>query len=179
MKPRFELGTILQQYRNYIGTGPFNAWQRRTLFALMRCRTAAMGGHIDQCGHPGCSRLHLSYNSCRNRHCPKCQGHQRELWIQKRQAELLPVGYYHLVFTLPSEVNPLALSEPRLVYNTLFRAAWATLQGFAQNPKFLGATTAMIAILHTWGSNMSLHPHLHCIVPAGGTTKEVYILTQK
>ena len=172
MKPRFELGTILREYHSYIETGPFNAWQRRTLFALSRCRTAAMGGHIDQCEAPGCSKLHLSYNSCRNRHCPKCQGHRRELWIQKREAELLPVGYYHVVFTLPRELNELALSNPILVYNTLFKAAWATLNGFARNPNFLGATTGMISILHTWGSNMSLHPHLHCIVPSGGTTKD-------
>lgn len=172
MKPQFELGEILREHINYIETGAFNSWQKRTLFALSRCRTAAMGGHIDRCDNPECSKLHLSYNSCRNRHCPKCQGHQRELWIQQRHSELLPVGYYHLVFTLPSELNPLALSEPRLVYNTLFSAAWATLNGFAQNPKFLGATTGMIAILHTWGSTMSLHPHLHCIVPAGGITKD-------
>jgi len=172
MKPQFELGHILQDHHHYMEQGTFNPWQKRTLFALSRCRTAAMGGHIDQCDHLGCSKLHLSYNSCRNRHCPKCQGHQRELWIQKRTAELLPVGYYYLVFTLPSELNAVALANPRLIYGTLFKTAWATLQGFAQNPKFLGATTGMIAVLHTWGSNMSLHPHLHCIVPGGGITKK-------
>ncbi len=172
MKPQYELGKILQDYKRYIETASFNSWQKRTLFALARCRTVAMGGHIDQCADPECSKLHLSYNSCRNRHCPKCQGHQREIWIQKRQAGLLPVGYYHLVFTLPIELNPLALSEPRLVYDTLFQTAWATLNGFAQTPNFLGATTGMIAMLHTWGSTMSLHPHLHCIVPAGGITKK-------
>lgn len=172
MKPQFELVDILQKQHHYIETGAFNSWQKRTLFALSRCRTAAMGGHIDQCNNPECAKLHLSYNSCRNRHCPKCQGHQRELWIQKRESELLPVGYYHLVFTLPSELTKLSLSDPRIVYDTLFKTAWKTLNGFAQNPKFLGATTGMIAILHTWGSNMSLHPHLHCIVPAGGITKD-------
>jgi hypothetical protein len=172
MKPQFELGKILRENHHYIETGPFNAWQKRTLFALSRCRTQAMGGHIDSCDNSECSRLHLSYNSCRNRHCPKCQGHQREQWIQQRESELLPVGYYHIVFTLPSELNQLALSQPRLIYNTLFKAAWTTLSGFAQNPKFLGATTAMIAVLHIWGSNMSLHPHLHCIVPCGGIDQD-------
>lgn len=172
MKPQFELGDILREQHTYIERGSFTSWQKRILFALSRCRTSAMGGHIDQCTNPECSKLLLSYNSCRNRHCPKCQGHQRELWIQHRQADLLPVGYYHLVFTLPSELNELAVSDPRLVYDTLFKTAWVTLNGFAQNPAFLGATPGMISILHTWGSNMSLHPHLHCIVPAGGITKE-------
>ncbi len=172
MKPKYELGEILRQHHNDIENSKFNAWQKRTLYALSRCRTAQMGGHIDRCNHQNCGKLHLSYNSCRNRHCPKCQGHQRELWIQKREEELLCVGYYHVVFTLPSELNTLTLYQPRLVYSTLFKTAWMVISGFGKNPKFLGAKTAMIAILHTWGSNMSLHPHSHCIVPCGSVSKK-------
>ena len=138
---------------------------------LSRCRTAALGGHIDKCNHAPCGTLHLSYNSCRNRHCPKCQGHKREEWIAKREKELLPIAYYHVVFTLPSELNTLALYNPRLIYNTLFKTAWAVIKGFGENPDYLGAQTGMICILHTWGQNMSLHPHLHCIVPSGGIDK--------
>jgi len=114
----------------------------------------------------------MSYNSCRNRHCPKCQGHKRELWMKKREDELLPIGYFHVVFTIPSELNPLSLSQPRLIYNTLFKTAWSVIKDFGENPKYLEATPGMISILHTWGSNLSLHPHLHCIVPNGGITKK-------
>ena len=172
MKARHEVADILNQNQSYLTTNVFNGWQRRTLFALSKCRTAALGGHIDKCNHTPCGHLHLSYNSCRNRHCPKCQGHKREEWIGKRAEDLLPVPYYHVVFTLPSELNQLALYEPVLVYNTLFKMAWATIKGFGENPDFLGAKTGMISILHTWGQNLSLHPHLHCIVPGGGINKK-------
>lgn len=172
MTARYEVGSILRQHKISIETGNFNGWQQRTLFALSRCRTVAMGGHIDKCNHEACGRLHLSYNSCRNRHCPKCQGHKRAQWIQAREEELLPVGYYHVVFTLPSELNLLALHKPRLLYSILFKTAWEVIRGFGENEQFIGAKAGMIAILHTWGQNMSLHPHLHCIVPAGGVSKE-------
>jgi hypothetical protein len=167
LKAAYDLGVLLRNNHPYINKG-FNAWQSRTLFALSRCRTAAMGGHIDRCNDLSCGKLHLSYNSCRNRHCPKCQGHKREQWIQARESELLPVGYYHLVFTLPSELHPLALKNPKLVYATLFKTAWSVIKGFGANPSFLGATPRMIAVLHTWGQNLSLHPHLHCIIACGG-----------
>ena len=113
----------------------------------------------------------MSYNSCRNRHCPKCQGEQREAWIQAREAELLPVPYFHVVFTLPDTISPLCLYAPANVYNLLFKTAWSVMQSFAQDPKHLGAKPGMIAVLHTWGQNLSLHPHLHCIVPGGGVTQ--------
>ena len=129
-----------------------------------------MGGHIDRCDNSECGKLHLSYNSCRNRHCPKCQGHQREAWIQKRESELLNVPYFHVVFTLPDHLNELCLRYPEKLYSMLFSTAWQTLKGFGENPHFLGAKTGMIAVLHTWGQNLSMHPHLHCIVPAGGVT---------
>lgn len=135
----------------------------------MRCRTSDMGGHVDACF--SCGNRRISYNSCRNRHCPKCQGNKREQWIQAREQELLPVPYFHVVFTLPEELNTLALFKPAMVYNTLFEAAWDTLQTFAYDQKHLGGKTGMISILHTWGQSLSLHPHLHCIVPGGGISK--------
>lgn len=165
-RPAYQVSDILQSV-DLPGIAP-NRWKLRTLYAVSKCRTAALGGHIDRCDHPDCGKLHLSYNSCRNRHCPKCQGHQREEWIQKREAELLNVEYFHVVFTLPDHLNELCLFKPDILYSMLFKTAWQTVRGFGQNHKFLGALTGMIAILHTWGSNMSLHPHLHCIVPAGG-----------
>ena len=143
-----------------------NTWQLRTLSAIKRCRTAALGGHIDACD--SCGNITISYNSCRNRHCPKCQSEKREEWIQAREAELLPVPYFHVVFTLPSELNSLAMHEPRAVYDALFAATWQTVAVFAKDEKHLNAQAGMIAVLHTWGQNLSLHPHLHCIVPGGG-----------
>jgi hypothetical protein len=127
-----------------------------------------MGGHVDAC--TSCGTVVVSYNSCRNRHCPKCQGHKREQWIQARNSELLPVPYLHVVFTLPCELNTLALQHPKAVYDSLFAAAWGCMQDFAKDPKYLDAKTGMVCILHTWGQNLSLHPHLHCIVPSGGLT---------
>jgi hypothetical protein len=112
--------------------------------------------------------MRISYNSCRNRHCPKCQGTQREQWIQAREEELLPVPYFYVVFTLPDILNPLCLYHPRVIYNLLFETAWSVLSSFGHDPKWLGARPGMIAILHTWGQTLSLHPHLHCIVPGGG-----------
>ena len=145
-----------------------NSWQVRTLGAIMRCRTADMGGHIDACTN--CGTVRISYNSCRNRHCPKCQGKEREQWIQAREEELLPVPYFHVVFTLPDSLNQLAMHKPKEVYDALFEASWNTIKTFGYDPKHLGAQTGMISILHTWGQQLTLHPHLHCIVPGGGIT---------
>ena len=170
MQPAFELATILNLHWNRAnGQLQLNSWQWRTLNAIRRCRTAALGGHIDQCDC--CGHLRISYNSCRNRHCPKCQGQQRETWMAARQEELLPIPYYHVVFTLPELINKLALYEPATIYGLLFSTAWSTIQSFAADPKFLGAQTGMISILHTWGQTLTLHPHLHCIIPGGGITK--------
>jgi hypothetical protein len=113
----------------------------------------------------------MSYNSCRNRHCPKCQGKQREEWIQAREAELLPVPYFHVVFTLPDKLNQLCMYKPEVMYTLLFKTAWSVIEGFGHDHKWLGAQTGMISILHTWGQKITLHPHLHCIVPGGGLTK--------
>jgi hypothetical protein len=173
MRARYEVADILQQHWPQVEQHPaINSWQLRTLGAIRRCRTAAMGGHTDACSD--CGLLRISYNSCRNRHCPRCQGKQREQWLQKREVELLPVPYFHVVFTLPDLLNPLCLYQPKVVYDTLFEAAWETLLTFAQDKKHLGAKPGMIAVLHTWGQTLSLHPHLHCIVPAGGLSKAGY-----
>ncbi|WP_144958286.1 IS91 family transposase [Gillisia sp. Hel_I_86] len=167
----YEVAQVLERNREGLAGYCANSWQLRTLHALRKCRSAALGGHIDRCNNPGCHRLHLSYNSCRNRHCPKCQGHKREEWIRAREEELLNVPYFHVVFTLPPELNRACLYEPKLMYSLLFKTAWQVIKGFSANPKFIGANPGMIAILHTWGQNLSLHPHLHCIVPGGGITK--------
>jgi len=138
----------------------------RTLSALRSCRTALLGGHVDACTE--CGTVRISYNSCRNRHCPKCQGTKREEWIASRNAELLPVPYFHVVFTLPEALNGLCLCHPHEMYGILFRCAWDTLRLFSMN-RYLA--TGMISVLHTWGQTLCLHPHLHCIVPGGGINK--------
>ena len=167
----YEVAQVLERNREHLAGLCANSWPLRTLHALRKCRTAALGGHIDRCDNPDCHRLHLSYNSCRNRHCPKCQGHKREQWIRAREAELLNVPYFHVVFTLPSELNRICLYDPKTIYNLLFATAWQVIKGFSSNPNFLGADPGMVAILHTWGQNLSLHPHLHCIVPGGGISR--------
>lgn len=162
MQPQWEVADVLRHTNISSATG-FSVHEQKTLRALQQCRTAALGGHVDIC--TDCGVVHISYNSCRNRHCTKCQGHKRQEWINRRQADLLPCTYYHVVFTLPQELNPLALYNPKLVYDALFNSAWQTL---AQFGKTAGVQMGMIGILHTWGQNLSLHPHLHCVVPGGG-----------
>ena len=171
MKPLHEVADVLNAHWNEVTTKrQFNTWQLRTLNAVRCSRTAAMGGHIDGCDN--CGHIRISYNSCRNRHCPKCQAVQREAWIAAREAELLPVSYFHVVFTLPEALNRLCMHEPEKIYNTLFATAWSVMESFAHDKKHLGAEAGMVAVLHTWGQTLSLHPHLHCIVPAGGLTKQ-------
>lgn len=170
MKPIFEVANLLKMHWQQVEHSKVNSWQLRTLGAVKRCRTAEMGGHLDACS--SCGNVRISYNSCRNRHCPKCQGRKREEWIQSRQQELLPVPYFHVVFTLPQELNNIAIHKPAILYNTLFEAAWDTIQTFALDHKHLGVKTGMICILHTWGQTLSLHPHLHCIVPGGGISAQ-------
>lgn len=169
MHPKHTVADILEMEQLQLKNLALTSWHYRALQAIRRCRTKAMGGHIDLCNC--CHALHISYNSCRNRHCPTCQGHKREQWIRAREEELLNVPYFHVVFTIPSEFNSYALSHGKIVYGCLFKAAWETLQQFGHNPKHLGGRMGMIAVLHTWGQNMSLHPHLHCIVPGGGLSK--------
>ena len=171
MQPAFEVAGVLKKHwPQVLAHVGINSWQARVLSAVKNCRTAAMGGHVDAC--TDCGIVRISYNSCRNRHCPKCQGRNRELWIASRESELLPVPYFHVVFTLPDTLNLLALHQPKAVYDALFEAAWGTINTFGNNPENLGAATGMISILHTWGQQLSLHPHLHCIVPGGGLSKQ-------
>jgi hypothetical protein len=140
--------------------------QLRVMRAIEICRTAGLGGHVEQCGH--CSHIRVSYNSCRNRHCPKCQSLARARWLEQRTAELLPVEYFHVVFTLPEPITAIAFQNQKVVYDILFRTTAATLLTIARDPKHLGAGIGFFAILHTWGQNLLLHPHLHCVVPGGG-----------
>ena len=135
---------------------------------IVNCRTAALGSHIERCGT--CGYKTIAYNSCRNRHCPKCQFAAKEKWIAARESELLPVPYYHIVFTIPDILNPLVLVNKRILYGILFKAASETLLTLGKDPKHLGAEIGIIAVLHTWGQTLMNHPHLHCIVPGGGLT---------
>lgn len=173
MQPTYELAHVLRAQWNVIEQiaqrKKINSWQIRTLSAISKCRTFHLGGHIDGCTN--CKKLRISYNSCRNRHCPKCQGNERENWIAQREKELLPVAYFHVVFTLPSELNSFCMQHPKIMYDALFDAAWQTISAFSNDEKHLGAIGGMISILHTWGQQLTLHPHLHCIIPAGGITK--------
>jgi Putative transposase/Transposase zinc-binding domain len=140
--------------------------QRRAMGAIEACRTSALGGHVEQC--TDCGQVRIAYNSCRNRHCPKCQGLARAQWLADRQAELLPVPYFHVVFTMPAAIATIALQNKAAVYDILFKAAAETVRTIAADPKHLGAEIGMIAVLHTWGQNLFHHPHVHCIVPGGG-----------
>jgi hypothetical protein len=142
------------------------AEQRRVLRDLMRCRTAALGGHIEACDT--CGHRVIAYNSCRNRHCPKCQAAARATWLDKQADDLLDVEYFHVVFTLPNALGPVALQNRRVVYGTLFRAVAQTLNVVAADPHHLGADIGFLAVLHTWGQTLLLHPHVHCVVPGGG-----------
>jgi hypothetical protein len=142
----------------------------KVLRAMARCRTAALGGHLDECTR--CGHRAISYNSCRNRHCPKCQTSARERWIAARQRELLPTRYVHVVFTLPRELAPLVLQNKRVVYDLLFRASAETLLEVARDPKHLGAEIGFFSVLHTWNQKLGLHPHVHCVVPAGGLSPD-------
>lgn len=161
MRSEYEVAHVLARSWDKVASSGLNSWQVRTLRAIRDCRTVALGGHVDACD--GCGHIQISYNSCRNRHCPKCQGHKRQQWIDARESELLPVPYFHVVFTLPNDLNGLALHKPKMVYDALFRAAWETIEAFTGK----GNKAGMISILHTWGQNLSLHPHIHCIIPGG------------
>jgi hypothetical protein len=140
--------------------------QRRVLRAIVRCRTAALGGHRDQCVH--CGHQSISFFSCRNRHCPKCQVNARERWLKRRQQELLPVGYYHIVFSVPHDLIPLMWQNKKLLFSLLFQSAGSALLKVAADPKRLGADIGFLCILHTWGQTLQRHPHIHCVVPGGG-----------
>ena len=134
--------------------------------AIEACRTAELGGHVERC--EDCDHVRIAYNSCRNRHCPKCQGAAAQRWLEARQAELLPLAYYHVVFTLPAQIGDIAFQNKAVVYGILFKAASEALLTIAADPRHLGARIGLTAVLHTWGSALTHHPHVHCIVPGGG-----------
>ena len=150
--------------------GHVSLGQLKAMTAIERCRSAALGGHVLCC--TGCQEQQIAYNSCRNRHCPKCQASAAHRWLEARQTELLPVEYFHVVFTLPSPISDIAFQNKAVIYNILFKAASQTLLTIAADPKHLGARIGLTAVLHTWGSAMTRHPHLHCIVPGGGLSMD-------
>lgn len=176
-RPQYEIADILREY----GAAFFSKYQLplqhlKVMSAIKSCRTSALGGHIEKCSK--CSHLRISYNSCRNRHCPKCQFLKTEQWIENRKADLLPVTYFHVVFTIPDSLNGLALVNQEIVYNILFKSCWETLSELGKDNKHLGAKIGAIAVLHTWGQNLMDHPHLHCIVPQGGLTNGTWRYTR-
>ena len=166
-KPSLEVADVLREYiGQYQETFPLFPDHYKIVHNLLSCRTAELGGHIERCDHCGTERI--SYNSCRNRHCPKCQNMPRERWLDARKAELLPVSYYHSVFTLPHDLNPIILSNKKIMLNILFKAVSQTLLAFGENPKNrLGGKLGFIAILHTWDQHLNVHFHLHCLIPGG------------
>jgi Putative transposase/Transposase zinc-binding domain len=170
-RPPLEVADILRAHGDdYRHQHPVSPPQAAVLRRLSQCRTAALGGHVDACA--ACGYTRIAYNSCRDRHCPKCQGQQRAAWLETRLDRLLPVSYFHVVFTLPDSLNPLMLRNQAVLYNLLFQAAAQTLRQLAADPKWLGAQLGITAILHTWGQKLLFHPHLHCVVTGGGLTPD-------
>jgi len=171
-RPAVEVADLLrEQGDRFMDQSPWLNYQQLTVLrAITRCRTAALGGHLDLCSK--CGHQAISYNSCRNRHCPKCQAQARQRWIAAREKEVLPVPYFHVVFTLPHELNALCSRNARVLYDLLFQCSAAAMLEMAANPKQLGARIGFISVLHTWGQNLLLHPHVHCIVPAGGLSPD-------
>lgn len=168
-RPAVEVADILRAQGNRFldrYNKGFSFQQLKAFRAIQHCRTAALGGHLDACSK--CGYRTISYNSCRNRHCPKCQAKAREQWLNARERELLATDYFHVVFTVPHELNVLALENPRVFYDLLFTASAETLLEIAADPRHLGAEIGAISILHTWGQNLLLHPHVHCVIPGGG-----------
>ena len=169
MSSALEVADIFRRYGDayrQARDGQLGRVERRVMTAIELCRTAELGGHTEVCSV--CGLIRCSYNSCRNRHCPKCQGRARAEWLAARQAELLPVEYFHVVFTMPAPLAEIAFQNKAKVYDILFKAAAETLRTIAADPKHLGAEIGIVAVLHTWGQNLHHHPHVHCVVPGGG-----------
>ena len=171
MRPKHELADVLTAYGGrFMSERSVLTYHKKVLSAIERCRTAALGGHVERC--PDCGEERISYNSCRNRHCPKCQGGNRDKWIAARQDDLLDCKYFHVVFTLPEALNIFCLHYPSQMYNLLFKVSQETLQTFGRDERYLGADCGAVAVLHTWGQHLMLHPHVHLIVPAGGIDRD-------
>lgn len=167
MRPQFEVAQIIDRFGSqFIEQCQPNSFAVRTLDALQKCRTSALGGHKDACDC--CARERISYNSCGNRHCPKCQANKQALWAEDRMNDALDVKYFHVVFTVPEALNPICLLDSKRFYSAVFECAWSVLQTFGYS--HYGVESGAICVLHTWGQNLSLHPHIHCIVPAAGLT---------
>ncbi len=169
MRPALEVADIFRRHGEAFRAaqgGRLLPDQRRVMAAIEACRTATLGGHVERCDD--CGMVRIAYNSCRDRHCPKCQGLARAEWLADRQADLLPVPYFHVVFTVPAPIAAIALQNKAVVYDILLKTAAETIRVIAADPKHLGAETGMIAILHTWGQTLTHHPHAHCVVPGGG-----------
>ncbi len=172
-QPSLELADVFRACRSEFACqfgDRLSAEQRKVVRAITACRTQELGGHVEQCD--GCNHRQIAYNSCRNRHCPKCQASARAKWMSEREQELLPVPYFHVVFTIPHELAPLALQNKQAVYDILFRAAAETLKEVAKNPKHLGADIGFLGVLHTWGQNLMHHPHVHFVIPGGGLSQD-------
>ncbi|CAN7659686.1 IS91 family transposase [Phenylobacterium sp. LjRoot225] len=172
-RPSLEVADILRAHGEAFRqahAGRLSLGQLKVMSAIEACRTAELGGHVARCDD--CQRLAVSYNSCRNRHCPKCQGAAAKAWLAEREADLLPAPYFHVVFTLPAALAAIGFQNKAVVYALLFKAAAETLQTIAADPKHLGARVGLVAVLHTWGSALTHHPHVHCIVPGGGLSPD-------
>lgn len=162
-----EVADIFNQYgETYRRERKLSLQALKAMGAIESCRTAKLGGHVDECDN--CGHIKVSYNSCRNRHCPKCQSISKERWLEDRKQDLLPVQYFHIVFTIPNDLNPLILRNKKELYSILFKASTETLIELSKDPKYIGANIGFISILHTWGQNLMDHPHIHCIVTGGG-----------
>jgi len=175
MRPTLEVAEIFRDHGpawRDANRGHVSLDQLKVMSAIERCRTAALGGHVARCENEACGHTSVSYNSCRNRHCPKCQGAAARRWLADREAELLPVGYFHVVYTLPAELRDVAFQNKRVVYDLLMKAAAETTLQIGADPKRLGARIGITAVLHTWGSAMTHHPHVHMIVPGGGLSPD-------
>src|SRR5579864_3942215 len=170
-RPALEIADIFRDYGpawRQANAGHVSLDQLKVMSAIESCRTATLGGHVLRCEN--CSHTLIAYNSCRNRHCPKCQAAAARQWLAEREAELLPVPYYHVVFTLPAQIGDLAYQNKAVIYGILFKAAAETLITIAADPRHLGARIALTAVLHTWGSALTHHPHVHIVVPGGGVS---------
>ena len=174
-RPTLEVADILRDHGpawRHVNAGHVSLGQMKVMSAIESCRTAALGGHVVRCENGACGHTLVSYNSCRNRHCPKCQGAAAKDWLAEREAELLPVGYFHVVFTLPGPISDIAYQNKAVIYDLLFKASAETMLRIAADPKHLGAKIGITSVLHTWGSAMTHHPHVHMIVPGGGLSPD-------
>lgn len=175
-----EVADIFNQYGEvYRRKHKLSSSMFKAMSAIESCRTSKLGGHIDECDD--CGHIKISYNSCRNRHCPKCQNLRKERWLEERKRDLLPIPYYHVVFTIPSDLNPIAMINKKEIYALLFKASAETLDELAKDPKYLGANIGFVSVLHTWGQNLMDHPHIHCIVTGGGLSfdEDEWVPTKK